>query len=198
MVRMPRPRSFDDAEVTDAAREVFWSRGYAATSVDDLCEATGLGRGSLYGAFGDKRSLYLRALDGWVEKLIELNHRDLREAKGTARQRLEAHICRHMHATVADVKRRGCLISKCAAELGSSDREVVAHTRRSLDAWRRDLAATLAEAQADGDLPVDRDPDALAGLLLTVLRGMETLRTQGAAPSVISAAGETALDLLLR
>jgi TetR/AcrR family transcriptional repressor of nem operon len=194
---MARPRSFDDTEVTAAARDAFWSHGYAATSIDDLCEATGLGRGSLYGAFGDKRSLYLTALDAYVASVIAQNHRDLYDTEGKALQRLVFHIRRHMRLTLADTKRRGCLISKSAAELSSSDREVVQHTKRSLDTWRNDLAATLAEAQADGDLPADRDTDALASLLLTVLRGMESIRTQGASPAVINATGEAAIKLLL-
>ena len=54
---MARPRTFDEADVVEAARDQFWNRGYAATSVDDLTAATGLGKGSLYGAFGDKHSL---------------------------------------------------------------------------------------------------------------------------------------------
>ena len=60
------PATFDEDEVVAAARDEFWERGYAATSVDDLTAATGLGKGSLYGAFGDKHSLYLRALDDYI------------------------------------------------------------------------------------------------------------------------------------
>ena len=62
---MPRPRNFDEDTVVAAARDRFWGGGYAATSVDDLTAATGLGKGSLYGAFGDKHGLFVRALDGY-------------------------------------------------------------------------------------------------------------------------------------
>lgn len=61
--RRGRPRKFDEAAVLELARDVFWNHGYAATSLDDLASATGLNRPSLYAAFGDKHSLYLRALD---------------------------------------------------------------------------------------------------------------------------------------
>ena len=60
---MARPRKFDEPQVIAAARDVFWRSGYVDTSLDDLTAATGLGRGSLYGAFGDKRALFLRVLD---------------------------------------------------------------------------------------------------------------------------------------
>jgi AcrR family transcriptional regulator len=194
---MPRPRSFDDAEVTTAARDVFWAHGYAASSVDDLCEATGLGRGSLYGAYGDKRSLYLKVLDHYVAAVVADNHHDLRDADGTAMERLVAHIRRHLGLTLADTERRGCLVSKGASELAGADHDVVQHTRHTLESWRLDLAETLAEAQTDGDLPADRDTEALADLLLTVLRGMESTRTQGGSPAMISAAGDLAIELLL-
>lgn len=58
-----RPREFDEAEALESARDAFWNKGYAATSLDDLAAATGLNRPSLYAAFGDKRALYLRALE---------------------------------------------------------------------------------------------------------------------------------------
>ncbi|WP_226863405.1 TetR/AcrR family transcriptional regulator [Mycolicibacterium baixiangningiae] len=161
-----------------------------------MVAATGLGRGSLYGAFGDKHSLYVKALDGYVESMVEHNHHELRLADGSAKQRLTGHIRRLVQMTLADHNRRGCLVSKSAAELASSDREVAKHTKRMLDTWRRDLAATLAEAQADGDISAGRDTRALASLLLTLLRGMESTRTQGASTSVISTAGEQAIELV--
>ena len=68
---MARPRKFAEGEVVTAARDEFWTRGYAATSVDDLTAATGLGKGSLYGAFGDKHGLYLRALDDYIASSLD-------------------------------------------------------------------------------------------------------------------------------
>jgi len=61
-----RRRSFDEGQVLDAVRDQFWAKGYAATSVDDLMKATGLGKGSLYGAFGGKRQLFLTVLDTYA------------------------------------------------------------------------------------------------------------------------------------
>ena len=69
---MARPRKFDESDVIAAARDEFRDRGYAATSVDDLTAATGLGKGSLYGAFGDKHSIYLRALDDYISSSLDV------------------------------------------------------------------------------------------------------------------------------
>lgn len=67
---MARPREFDEQAVLDAAIQCFWRRGYEATSVRDLVEKTGITSASLYNAFGDKRALYQRALDRYVEESI--------------------------------------------------------------------------------------------------------------------------------
>src|SRR5262245_46979857 len=65
--RRGRPRAYEPETALERATEAFWNAGYAATSLDDLCEATGMNRPSLYGAFGDKRALYLQALDRYAE-----------------------------------------------------------------------------------------------------------------------------------
>src|ERR1700694_6107279 len=62
---MARPRGFDEMQVLQAARDEFWSCGYAATSIDGVAAVTGLGKGSLYGAFGDKHALFLRVFDDY-------------------------------------------------------------------------------------------------------------------------------------
>ncbi len=73
------PGSSHEADVVAAARDEFWTRGYAATSVDDLTAATGLGKGSLYGAFGDKHDLYLRTLDDYITSSLDDVAAQLRE-----------------------------------------------------------------------------------------------------------------------
>lgn len=195
---MPRPRNFDEAQVLSAARDVFRTHGYAATSVDDLCAATGLGRGSLYGAFGDKHSLYLRALDSYTASVIDEVRDELRESAGSAFERLVTHIRKRTRAQIADSKRLGCLLASGASELAATDREIVLRANRTMHAWRKELAATLAEAQRDGDLSPEADTDALANLLLTVLRGSEALRKQGFPPTAINAAADQAIALLAK
>ena len=81
---MARPRTFAEKDVIAAARDQFWSAGYAGTSLDDLTEATGLGRGSLYGAFGDKHELYLRALDDYCRGTMGSVADDLSTSDGGA------------------------------------------------------------------------------------------------------------------
>ena len=195
---MPRPRMFNETDVVTAVQDVFWAKGYAATSIDDLCSATGLGRGSLYGAFGDKHAMYLRALDGYCASALDQIRAELRGPKGTALDRVVNHIRKSVRTHVADTMRFGCLMANSASELSAADRDVVRRSKRVLDGWRRELAATLAQAQCDGELAADADPEALASLLLTVLRGMEAIRKQGSSAAAVTAAGEQAIALLPR
>ena len=135
---MARPRTFDEQEVVAAARDEFWERGYAATSVDDLTAATGLGKGSLYGAFGDKHNLYLRALDDYISSSLGDVRASLRNPSLTAYDRLASHIRGQAKVLAADKGRRGCLMAKSAAELGATDDAVEQKVERAyIDLARR-------------------------------------------------------------
>src|ERR1700755_3106540 len=118
---MARPRKFDETDVVAGARDEFWTRGYAATSVDDLTSVTGLGKGSLYGAFGDKHSLYLRALDDYIGTSMDTVRKELRDPAHSAYDRLVRHLRGQVRAIAADKELRGCMMAKSAAELSSVD-----------------------------------------------------------------------------
>ncbi len=133
---MPRPRKFDEADVIAAAREEFWTRGYGATSVDDLTAATGLGKGSLYAAFGDKHGLFMRALDDYITFSLDTVRTQLHDGGYRAYDRLVRHIRWQANAAAADKTRRGCMIARTAAELGSTDDDVEDKVERAYSIWR--------------------------------------------------------------
>jgi AcrR family transcriptional regulator len=191
-----RPRTFDEGDVIAAARDEFWDRGYAATSVDDLTAATGLGKGSLYGAFGDKHSLYLRALDDYITSSTDRVRASLRDPEFSAFDRIARHIRGQVKAIAADKSRRGCLMAKSAAELGATDDAVEAKVAQAYAAWRDELAACITEAQRDGDIDAKRNPQALAGTLLAFMRGQEALHKGGAKPAALRAAAEQMVSLI--
>lgn len=193
---MARPRKFDEDQVIAASRDLFWTQGYEATSVDDLSTVTGLGRGSFYKAFGDKRSLFLRSLELYNTEAIAAIRAQLRDPDRKAYDRLVGHVRGFAAETAADTGHRGCLLAKSAAELSSTDPDVAKAVKRTLDGWLRELTATISAAQADGDIPAAADPKSLASLLLAVLRGMEALRTGGASAATVKAAAEQSITLL--
>jgi AcrR family transcriptional regulator len=195
---MARPREFDEDEVVQAARDQFWLHGFNGTSLDDLTVVTGLGRGSLYAAFNDKRDLFLRALDDYATMVMGQLLADLRDPEKNGRDRLVDHIRSITKLVGADTNGRGCLMAKSAAEMGATDKEVAQRVRKWLNAYQRDLAEAIREAQRDRDIDPDVDPDELALLVLALLRGAEALRKGGMPPRAITAVADQAIALLPR
>jgi TetR/AcrR family transcriptional regulator, transcriptional repressor for nem operon len=193
---MARPRKFVEDQVIEAARDQFWTHGYAGTSLDDLVTVTGLGRGSLYGAFGDKHTIFVRALDEYSTRTMAAVRAELRDSTESAYDRLVGHIRSMARANATDSKRRGCLTAKSAAELAATDKAVARRVKRFLDAYQTELAETIAAAQCEGDLDGAVNPRDLAALVLTILRGMEALHKGGASSATITNTGEQAVALL--
>ncbi len=194
---MARPRKFAEEDVVAAARDQFWSAGYAGTSLDDLTQVTGLGRGSLYGAFGDKHDLFLRALDDYRGNVMAGIIADLHVAGATGYQRLIGHIRKMATATAAQAS-RGCLMAKSAAELGSTDKDVLLRVKRAMTQYQSELRSTIEAAQRDGDIDPSADPEELALLVLTFLRGSEALRKSGFSTARMRSGAEQFIALLPR
>jgi TetR/AcrR family transcriptional repressor of nem operon len=195
---MARPRKFDEGQVVQAARDQFWLHGFNGTSLDDLTNVTGLGRGSLYAAFTDKRTLFLRAMDDYTTALMDQALADLRDPEKSGRDRLVDHIRSITKRLAADTKGRGCLMAKSAAEMGATDKVVARRVRKWLDVYQRDIAEAIRVGQRDGDIDPDADPDELALLILALLRGAEALRKGGMPPRAMVAVAEQAIGLLPR
>ena len=166
-----RPREFDVDAALDRALQVFWAKGYESTSLDDLCDGTGLGRSSLYAAFGDKRGLYLRALAryeaGAAERVAAALARPL-----PIREAIAAFLSRIIDEIVAGPGRRGCFIGNCAAELAREDREAAARVRHSLDRVEAQFREALAGAKTRGEIAARADVDALARFLTAGIQGL--------------------------
>ncbi len=195
---MPRPRKFDESDVVAAARDEFWLRGYAATSVDDLTSVTGLGKGSLYGAFGDKHGLFLRALDDYIGSALDTVRAQLRDPKYSAYDRLVRHIRAQVKAIAADKSRRGCMMAKSAAELSATDETVRRAVERAYGAWIADLVDCIKEAQRDGAIDENQNPQANAATLLAFMRGQEALHKGGVKPAQLRASAEQMIMLMRR
>lgn len=167
---MARPRSFDEAVVLEKATRLFWNQGFEATTMADLVEATGLAKGSLYQAFGDKRRLYLRALRNYLDEGRMNMARSLRSAP-SGRQAVSEWI-RRMVERAAGKGRFGCFGVNACVELGAHDLEV-----RGLmadhDRHRRSiLAEALVRGVAEGEFRSDLDPAAGAYFLIVFSHGI--------------------------
>lgn len=167
---MPRPRKIDVETALEAALGVFWRKGYGGTSYADLVAATGVERPALYAAFGNKESLFLRALGRYGETYGSYVWEALSEP--TARQVAECVLEGAAHLTTRFEDHPGCLGIN-GGLTGSDDSEPV---QRALVEWRAEGERALRErferARADGDLAADADPHVLAAYILAVAHGM--------------------------
>jgi AcrR family transcriptional regulator len=177
MAAMARPREFDERAVLRAAAGVFRRHGYAGASVEALTAATGLGKGSLYGAFGSKHGLYLAALDLYAGENVGATRRMLEESAGSPIQDLREYL-----GTIAAGSSNGspsCLLTSATAELSDHDQPVAGRVKAAFDDLSASLRQTAELAQADGEIAPDADPEAVADLLLALARGIEVLGHAG-------------------
>jgi TetR/AcrR family transcriptional regulator, transcriptional repressor for nem operon len=171
---MARLREFDTDAAVDAAVEVFRSRGYEAASVQDLVDATGVGRGSLYAAFDSKEGIYRAALERYraryADPLVELL-----ECGRPAREVIREVLTALVDEIVGDRGQRSCLIVGAAVEMIRRDadvaRQVGSTTRRLEDAF----AALIEAAQARGEIASQHPARDLARFVIATIHGLRVL-----------------------
>jgi TetR/AcrR family transcriptional repressor of nem operon len=167
---MARPLGFDPQEALERATQVFWSRGFENSSLDDLCAATGLNRSSLYSAFGGKRDLYLAALARYEEGSVARIEAAF-EGR-SVRDGLKAFLAGLVDGIVAGPGRRGCFIGNCAVEMARLDRGAAARVRASLERIESAFLRALDNARQRGELAHGADPRALARFLTASIQGL--------------------------
>lgn len=170
---MARPRQFDETEVLDRAVQCFWSRGYEAVSVRDLAGQMGITGASLYNTFGDKRSLYVRALEHYLEQSV--SNRIDRLAQRPPREAIAAFFDDIIERSLGDSQRKGCLLVNSALELAPHDAEfqkLVADGLVKVEAFFR---RCVEAGQRDGTISLMQPADDLARTLLSALLGIRVL-----------------------
>ncbi len=192
---MARPREFDEDHAVDCALHAFWRNGYGATSLPDLLEAMRLSRGSLYKAFGDKHTLYLRALERYLIDARRELARTLNEDP-SARHAVRAWLMRVAEMATGTDVRRGCFAVNSEVELGPRDGDVRSLLHEHNHAIEEIVASTLRRGIASGEIGSDISPEAVARTLRLLTSGLQvggksTLNAEEATQSV-----ETALRLL--
>jgi TetR/AcrR family transcriptional regulator, transcriptional repressor for nem operon len=171
---MPRPREFDDGAALDAAMETFWTKGYEATTTAELCENTGLGRGSLYNAFGSKHALYEAALSRYTE-IGYASTLDILRAPGRPGERLRALLLWVIDTDLGDPHRRGCLAINASLDTAGRSDPVVELTRRHFERLEQALREVIEEGQRAGEFAPDRDPGQLARTLQSTYYGLRVI-----------------------
>ena len=169
-----RPREFDPAVAIEAAAKVFWDQGYHATSIEDLCDATGLLRGSLYGAFRDKKGMLLAAIDRYAEKNLA-RLADSLSSPRPSREGLRTALLYYTRTATVLGSRHGCLVTNTALEMLPHDPEVAERVERICRQMASLLAAAVIRGQAAGVFKANLDERAVGNFLLCVIQGFRVL-----------------------
>jgi TetR/AcrR family transcriptional repressor of nem operon len=190
-----RPRAFDPDQVLDRAMAVFWRKGFEGTGLVDLEQATGLGRQSLYGAFGDKQALFGRVVEHYFERVLRPGLIDVLDAPGSARANLERLFAR-WEAAAAAPDFQGCLVGNAVSDLTVRDDALAEVLRRKLRLLEEALCRALRRAQSDGEISPRLDARATARALLTLAQGLAVVGKVQREPAFVRAVVGSARRLL--
>ena len=192
---MARVKEFEPEEALERAMDLFWWRGYEATSVRDLLGCMGIGRGSFYDTFGDKRALFLAALDLYGETRAARVTKTLDDTV-PARDAIKKVFERTIEALVGGRRRRGCLLANSAVELAPHDPEIAAKILRYQQRDEEAFHLALVRARASGEIPDRHDPLALARFLTNSLQGLRVSGKAGAERAALEDAARETLAVL--
>lgn len=171
---MARPREFDEDAVLDAAIRCFWSQGYEATSVRDLAGSMGLTGASLYNAFGDKRSLFRRALERYLDQGIrKLIVRWEQEPSPTTA--IRGMLSELISRSVEDKERRGCFLINSALEVAPHDPEFGRMIDDAMGETESFYRRCVERGRRDGSIDPGQSPENLARMLLGIQIGIRVM-----------------------
>lgn len=171
---MARPREFDEATVLDAAIERFWLRGYEGTSVRDLADEMSIAGASLYNAFGDKRGLYERALNRYLDQTFRERIRRIEPAV-PPREAIGAFLEEIIKRSLTDKQRRGCMLVNSAIESAPYDPDFLGVVATFLDEVEAFFRRCVSKGQKDGTVTRDHSAEDLSKSLLGILLGIRVL-----------------------
>ena len=171
---MARPREFECDVVLDRAMKLFWSRGYAATSIRHLVERMDIQRGSLYGAFGDKRALFFAAIERY-DRVMTSRLLATLDAPGSGLEAIRRFFRLRVEAAQERGRPRGCLVTNSAAELGSRDRATASRIGATLGRIEAAFHRAVVRAQQAGEIDPARDARALARFLTSSAQGLSVM-----------------------
>ncbi|MEU5305088.1 TetR/AcrR family transcriptional regulator [Streptomyces noursei] len=194
---MARPKEFDPHAALKVAMETFRRRGYEGTSVQDLVDALGINRSSMYAAFGSKHDLYLKALERYsADEKAKAEH-DL-AGDGPALPALRAFLLSYVDAALTDPERNGCLVTHGVLERVPCDPEATTRLRAALRGMEDAYAAVLLRARANGELAPGTDVKSAARFLVTFTQGLRVMEKAADREYLIEAVDQALSDFRAR
>lgn len=169
-----RIKEFDPEKVTESAMEVFWRKGFAATSIQDLVEETGLSRSSLYSTFKNKDELYQKALHHYHKIKTEANI-ELLSSSGSVKDLISQLLFQIIEDELIDSQHRGCLIANASLELAGHDEKTAKTIIYNFEKLKKALENLIIKGQKSGEISTYHSPLALALFFVNTIQGIRVL-----------------------
>ncbi len=168
---MARPREFDTTEALNEAMQVFWTKGFEATSLNDLIGAMKLSKSSFYDTFGSKHDVFLAAIEHY-KKTVTAQVSAVSELDAMARKLIGSLFERAVERMTEEGGRRGCFLNNCAVEVALHDPAAAKLIDGGFGIMEDTFFALVQRGQAEGEIGADKDPRALARYLTSSLNGI--------------------------
>lgn len=185
-------RQFDEQEVIATALDVFWRKGLHDATMQDLAAATGVQRGSLYNAYGDKEAIFLRAFDQYAEQFLDMTARTL--AEGDAAARLRNFLDVVIVNMTSGSPPRGCLTTRTALDAAISSADVRQRVQSVLSRLEQIIAKAISSASGK---PPATDANRLARVIVTFTRGLAVMERAGYSRKQLRESAATFVDALV-
>lgn len=190
-----RPKIFDPREVLQKAKDVFWKKGYEATSTADLLEVMGIGKGSFYQEFeGGKREVFEKAIDLFANAVGSKAEARLKASKDPLEE--IRNIFREIALVPPEIHLRGCFVGNTVVEMSCVDQGLEDRAVNMLKSTERLFYMGLVKAREMGQLNSDKDPDVLAKCLVTLWNGINVTRRMYPDEKILAAVIEKQLAIL--
>jgi len=192
---MARTKAFNEEEVLDKAVQVFWAKGYEATSMQDLVDAMGIQRGSLYATFGSKQQLFLQSLERYG-KVVVKQFLDILESKPSGIESIELFFAQLVEHLLTAGPLRSCLVTNSAIERGLRDEATKEKVVRLLKFLEQGFYKTLQRAHENGEIAADLDLNHVANFLTSNMQGLLVVGKVCSERSVLEGINQVTLSVL--
>jgi len=187
---MARPRQFDEVKVIESLMNVFWEKGYEAATMQDLVAASGLLKGSLYGAFGDKHAMYLKALKHYDRTRMQAGI-DMLNGNGSSRQKIARLFDNVIDSTKRGIFAGGCLLCNASLEMAATDKQIKSEVKTTI----RRLKVAIMDALM-AQIENEDQAASLAAFIVSAYFGSRVLAKGGAPAAMIGDTRDHCLQLL--
>lgn len=192
---MARSKAFNENEALDKAVEVFWAKGYEAASMQDLVDAMGIQRGSLYATFGSKQQLFLQSLERYGNVVVK-QFLDILESKPSAIESIELFFAQLVEHLLTAGPLRSCLVTNSAIERGLRDEETKQKVLHLLNALEKGFYKTLLRANKNGEISQNLDLKKVASFLTSNMQGLLVIGKVCSDRTILEGINQVALSII--